>query len=129
MRTAKATASAHAKETLQAQDSFDALADATRRGILDLLRTSGVLTAGEIAVAFPQISRPAVSRHLRVLREAGLVIAEEIGREWHYRLNVAALARVHRDWFARFTPLWERSLEQLKDQVEGAAGRSRRRGA
>jgi DNA-binding transcriptional ArsR family regulator len=109
-------------------DPFEALADPTRRGVLDLLRRRTVLTAGEIAAAFPRISRPAVSRHLRVLRESGLVIADEAGREWHYRLNVAALARMHRDWFARFAPLWERSLEQLKATVEGAA-QPKRRGA
>ncbi len=108
-----------------AQDPFEALADATRRDILDLLRRREVRTAGEIADAFPRISRPAVSRHLRVLREAGFVIAEQVGRQWHYRLNVAALARVHRDWFARFTPLWEESLEQLRRGVEGDAGRRR----
>jgi len=106
-----------------AQDPFEALADATRRDILDLLRRHDVRTAGEIADAFPRISRPAVSRHLRVLREVGFVIAEQVGREWHYRLNVAAMARVHRDWFARFTPLWEESLEQLRRGVEGDAVR------
>ena len=110
-----------------APDPFEALSDATRRDILDLLRRRDVRTAGEIADAFPRISRPAVSRHLRVLREAGFVIAEQVGREWHYRLNVAALARVHRDWFARFTPLWEESLEQLRRGVEGDAGRRRGR--
>jgi DNA-binding transcriptional ArsR family regulator len=83
----------------------------------------------ESADAFPRISRPAVSRHLRVLRESGLVIAEQSGREWHYRLNVAALARMHRDWFARFTPLWEESLAGLKEQVEGAERSRRKRGA
>lgn len=103
--------------------AFQALADATRRDILDLLRRKGSLTAGAIAAAFPEISRPAVSRHLRVLREANLVIADESGRERHYRLNVAAFARVQRDWFARFAPLWERSLEQLKSRVEGEARR------
>ena len=112
-----------------AQDPFEALADPTRRGILNLLRRHPVRTAGEIADAFPRISRPAVSRHLRVLREAGLVIAEEAGREWRYRLNVAALARVHRDWFARFAPLWDGSLSRLKEQVEGADARRRKRGA
>ncbi|HET6614324.1 MAG TPA: metalloregulator ArsR/SmtB family transcription factor [Dehalococcoidia bacterium] len=100
-------------------EAFQALADATRRDILDLLRRRGTLPAGAIAAAYPEISRPAVSRHLRVLREAGLVIADESGRERHYRLNVAAFARVQRDWFARFAPLWERSLEQLKSTVEG----------
>jgi DNA-binding transcriptional ArsR family regulator len=113
----------------ESQDPFEALADPTRRGIMDLLRRRRQLTAGEIAAAFPAISRPAVSRHLRVLREAGFVIAEEAGREWRYRLNVAAMARLHRDWFARFTPLFERSLEQLKREVESADARRRKKGA
>ncbi len=100
------------------QGLFEALADPTRRGILELLRRDAVRTAGEIADAFPEISRPAVSRHLRVLRQAGLVIAEEVGREWHYRLNAAALASMQRDWFARFTPMVDGSLAQLKRHVE-----------
>ena len=104
-------------------DAFQALADPTRREILDLLRRRGALPAGAIAGAFPAISRPAVSRHLRVLRGAGLVIGDESGRERHYRLNVAGFARVQRDWFARFAPLWERSLEQLKGTVEREAKR------
>jgi len=108
-----------------AHDPFEALADPTRRAILDLLRRRETRTAGELAAAFPRISRPAVSRHLRVLREAGFVIAEEAGRERRYRLNAAALARMHRDWFARFTPLWEASLAQLKQRAEAAERRAR----
>lgn len=106
-------------------DPFEALADPTRRGILELLRRHRVRTAGEIADAFPRISRPAVSRHLRVLRNAGFVSAEEVGREWHYRLNAPAMARLHRDWFARFVPLWDEALAQLKEQTEGRARRRR----
>jgi len=103
---------------LKRPDPFEALADPTRRGILDLLREDGVRTAGEIAEAFPTISRPAVSRHLRVLRESGIVTAEQAGREWRYRIDAQALAAMYRDWFERFAPLWEQSLEQLKRQVE-----------
>jgi DNA-binding transcriptional ArsR family regulator len=99
-------------------DVFDALADATRRSILELLRDAPVQTAGELAAAFPSISRPAVSKHLRVLREAGLVSAEPVGREVHYRLEVAPLAAAHRDWFESFVPLWDRSLRQLKARAE-----------
>ena len=111
-------------------DPFGALADSTRRDILELLRRHDRRTAGQIADAFPHISRPAVSRHLRVLRESGLVIAEQLGREWWYRLNVATLARLHRDWFARFAPLMEESLRQLQRAAEdgsrkGRSGRSR----
>jgi DNA-binding transcriptional ArsR family regulator len=116
------------KRAQAVDEAFQALADPTRRDILDLLRRRGMLTAGAIAVAHDAISRPGVSRHLRILREAGLVIAEESGRERCYRLNVAAFARVHRDWFARFTPMWEDSLAQLKTNVEGTARAGRRAG-
>ena len=104
------------------RDPFEALADSTRRGILDLLRDRGVLTAGDIAEAFSEISRPAVSRHLRVLRESGIVVAEHAGREWRYRIDGAMLAVAYRDWFERFAPLWERSLARLKQQVESDEG-------
>jgi DNA-binding transcriptional ArsR family regulator len=106
-----------------APDPFAAIADGTRRAILDLLLRRGTLTAGEIAAAFPTISRPAVSQHLRVLRESHLVRVDAIGREWHYALDAAAFARVYRDWFAGFAPLWEQSLEALKDRVEAEAAR------
>ena len=98
-------------------DPFKALADPTRRRILELLQQREV-SAGEIAERFAGISRPAVSRHLRVLREAGLVTAEDVGREQLYRLNRPVLARIHRDWFGLFTPLRDASLAALKRQVE-----------
>lgn len=101
-----------------ADAAFDALADRTRRAILELLRRQPVLTAGELAAAFPEISRPAVSRHLRLLREANLVEAARDGREWRYQLNVAPLAQLHQQWFAQFAPLWEESLARLKSTVE-----------
>jgi DNA-binding transcriptional ArsR family regulator len=69
-----------------------ALADPIRREILRMLRDR-TATAGAIAGAFP-VSRPAVSRHLRVLREAGLVCDVQCGREREYRLEVGALAEL-----------------------------------
>ena len=113
------------------RDAFAALADPTRRATLELLREEPSLTAGEIAARFPQMSRAAVSKHLRVLREARLVRARERGRQWHYRLDPEPLADVYRDWFSKFAPLWEESLQQLKRQVEdspdaGQSGRQQR---
>lgn len=64
---------------------FRALADPTRREILELLR-SGSLTSGEIAERFPT-SWPTISRHLSVLRDAELIIAERNGQHIHYELN------------------------------------------
>ena len=98
---------------------FEALADPTRRAVLELLRSKPVMTAGELAAAFPAISRPAVSRHLRILREAELVTATKKGREWFYSLEPKPLAEVTQAWFAQFAPLWEESLAQLKKRAEG----------
>jgi DNA-binding transcriptional ArsR family regulator len=100
------------------RDAFSALADPTRRAVLDLLRRTSSLTAGEIAAEFPNISRPAVSKHLGVLRDAGLVHVREQGREWHYQLDARPLAEIYENWLRLFAPLWDASLEQLKNQVE-----------
>ena len=100
------------------KDAFSALADPTRRAILDLLRRTSSLTAGEIAAEFPQISRPAVSKHLGVLRDAGLVQVREQGREWHYQLDARPLADLYESWLSQFVPLWDVSLQQLKDRAE-----------
>lgn len=79
-----------------------ALADPVRREIVELL-ASGEVGAGEIAERFP-VSRPAVSRHLRVLREAGLVTSEVRAQRRVYRLERAPLAELDA-WLARFRPL------------------------
>jgi DNA-binding transcriptional ArsR family regulator len=79
-----------------------ALADPVRREIVELL-TGGDVVAGEIAARFP-VSRPAVSRHLRVLREAGLVRSEVHGQQRVYVLERAALAELD-GWLDRFRPL------------------------
>ena len=103
-------------------DPFAALADPTRRAILDLLREHETLTAGEIAARFPKISRAAVSKHLRVLRQSRLVKARTQGRQRLYRLDPQPLAELYRDWLSRFAPLWDERLQQLKRQVEGSSG-------
>ncbi|MEU6152721.1 metalloregulator ArsR/SmtB family transcription factor [Actinosynnema sp. NPDC047251] len=93
-----------------------AIADPVRREILVLLRGSR-LSAGEIASRF-EISRPAVSRHLRVLRECGLVRDEVVGRQRIYLLDPAPLAGLA-DWLAPFLrPAgWEHHLDALKTEV------------
>ena len=106
---------------------FPALADPTRRAVLQLLRTRGVLTAGEIAAAFGEISRPGVSRHLRVLRSSGLVRVEEVGREWHYRLEPGPLREMQDEWLAPFAPFWQQSLRRLKRRAESDKQERRRR--
>lgn len=97
---------------------FRAIADPTRRHILELLGQAD-LRAGDIADAFPNISRPAVSKHLRVLREAGLIEEgdRDDGRERRYQLNVEALHTVQ-EWLQAFEQLWTQRLHTLKDLIE-----------
>ena len=93
-----------------------AIADPVRRAILLLLREQR-LPAGEIADRFT-ISRPAISRHLRVLRASGLVRDTLVGRRRLYELDVSPLAGLT-DWLAQFTPAagWERRLDALETEV------------
>lgn len=72
---------------------FRALADETRLAILRQLRERGEACAGELE-ACCTVAQPTVSHHLKVLREAGLVLAEKQGLEVHYRLNQASMERV-----------------------------------
>jgi len=94
---------------------FAAIADPTRREILQRL-ASGDMAAGNIAAAFP-ISRPAVSKHLRILREAALVQEQRRGRHRVYRLNAQPLREVDR-WLEQYRTFWERNLASLKRHVE-----------
>lgn len=79
---------------------FRAIADPTRRRILELL-TEREMTAGEIAAAFP-IAFPSVSRHLRVLRVAGLVATRREGHNIHYRLNTTVVHDLSRYFMDTF---------------------------
>lgn len=97
------------------ESAFAALADPTRRAVLDLLR-AGSLPAGRIAVAFP-VSRPAISKHLRVLRRARLVSERREGRRRVYQLNPAPLRAVDK-WLSHYRAFWETSLAGLKNFVE-----------
>jgi DNA-binding transcriptional ArsR family regulator len=94
---------------------FNALADPTRRAVLDLLR-AGTRPAGEIARAFP-VSRPAISKHLRILRRAHLVEERRQGRHRFYQLNPEPLKAVD-SWIEHYRQFWTASLENLKSFVE-----------
>ena len=98
-------------------DPFAALADPTRRTILETLRDQPELTAGQIAGRFPRVSRASVSKHLGVLRRARLVRATHRGRERHYRLQAERVAKVI-EWLESFAPVMDQSLANLKRPVE-----------
>ncbi len=87
-------------------DAFAALADPTRRRIVELLARRGDLTAGELASQFDS-ARPTISRHLRVLREAGVVRTRAVAQERYYSLESATLGQVE-TWLARQRALWSR---------------------
>ncbi len=98
--------------------AFQALADPTRRMLLDLLRRGG-RPAGAIARGFP-VSRPAISRHLRILRSAGLVRERRMGRHRYYELEPAPLKAVDR-WLEHYRVFWDARLAGLKSYLEAEA--------
>jgi DNA-binding transcriptional ArsR family regulator len=99
-----------------------AVADESRRTILETL-TGGPATAGDLAALLP-IARPGVSRHLRVLREAGLVEVRQEAQRRVYRLRPEPLAEVD-DWLGQYRALWEHRLAALHTEV--ARGKRERR--
>jgi DNA-binding transcriptional ArsR family regulator len=96
-------------------DVFQAIADPTRRSLL-LLLDDGEMPVTAISGRYP-MSRTAVSKHLRVLSEAGLVQERKVGRETRYRLNPEPLFELKR-WLAYFERYWENKLTALKRYVE-----------
>jgi len=98
-------------------NALEALADPTRRAVFQQLR-GGARSVGEIAAQLP-VSRPAVSQHLKVLKEAGLVRDEPRGTARIYRIHVEGLREL-RDWLDGF---WDEALANFKAHAErGAEG-------
>ncbi|MGH8048925.1 MAG: ArsR/SmtB family transcription factor [Chthoniobacterales bacterium] len=95
-------------------DVFTAISHRARRQMLDLL-TGAERPVSDIAARF-KMSRPAVSQHLRVLRDAGLVTEQRHGRERRYRLVPKQLSPV-RDWIAHYERFWDDRLERLQKQL------------
>jgi len=101
---------------------FGALADDSRRTVLETL-ARGPATAGELAALLP-IARPGVSRHLRVLREAGLVDVRQDAQRRIYSLRPQPLTEIN-DWLTRNLALWDQRLDALHTEV--ARGKRDRR--
>ncbi len=109
---------------MSSRDAYTAIADSTRREILELLRDRGVLTAGEIASNFASVSRPGISRHLRVLKECGVVVSHRRGKSQNYILDPRPFAAIRDGWLAGFSEMQVSSLKALRKQIEspGRAG-------
>ncbi|MET1005645.1 MAG: metalloregulator ArsR/SmtB family transcription factor [Propionibacteriaceae bacterium] len=100
---------------------LQALADESRRTVLEILRDHPA-TAGELADALP-IARPGVSRHLRVLREAGLVEVQQEAQRRIYSLHPDALVELD-EWLGNYRILWQNRLDALHTEIaRGKRGR------
>ena len=95
---------------------FRSLADPTRRALFERRCREGELTVGGLT-ARSGVSQPVVSRHLGVLREAGLVRGRHAGRQTHYRAEAGALAPLI-DWTSEMTGFWEKRFDALEDLVK-----------
>ena len=92
---------------------FRSLADPTRRAIFERLAREGEQTVGALT-ARGKVSQPAVSKHLAVLKEAGLVRDRQEGRQIHYTAQLAALAPLI-DWTSQMTGFWQKKFDTLED--------------
>jgi DNA-binding transcriptional ArsR family regulator len=97
-------------------DIFSALADPTRRKIIELLASSGELSATDIADQFP-VSPPAISQHLKVLREANLVLMEKRAQQRIYRLNSEVIVELE-TWAKKLTQLWDQRFDALDEVLK-----------
>lgn len=93
-------------------DVFAAVADTTRRHLLERLRREGPLPISSLSEDLP-ISRQAVTKHLRVLEEAGLIVKRARGRERVHALSGAPLQEVS-DWLAPYEAEWDERLDRLR---------------
>jgi DNA-binding transcriptional ArsR family regulator len=95
---------------------FKTLADPTRRAIFELLCRDGDQTVGALT-AQAGVSQPAVSKHLGVLKQAGLVLDRHRGRQTHYSAQPAALAPLT-DWTSQMTGFWQSRFDKLEDLLK-----------
>jgi DNA-binding transcriptional ArsR family regulator len=103
-------------------DVFAALSDPTRRAMLDLL-TGGARPAGELVAAFPALTQPAISRHLRVLREVGLVDVRAQAQRRIYTLRAEPLTEVD-EWLGPYREYWARHLDAIERHLAEREGAS-----
>jgi DNA-binding transcriptional ArsR family regulator len=105
---------------------FAAVSNPGRRRILDILK-DGERPAGELAAALPSLPQPAISRHLRVLREAGLVSVSPRAQQRVYSLQPAKLREVDA-WVSLYREFWSNRLDSLEDYLGGNSERRRTKG-
>jgi DNA-binding transcriptional ArsR family regulator len=100
-------------------DVFNAIAEPRRRQIVEVLARRGALAVGTL-VAILGLPQPAVSKHLGVLRQVGVVMVIKQGKQRVYQLEAAKLKTVH-DWVKAFEELWSHQLHRIKERAEQRA--------
>ena len=106
------------------RDVFQAIADPTRRAIINLL-ASETLTLNGVAENF-KISQPAISKHMRILTECGLVIVEKQGRERHCRASLKKLDEVVQ-WADQYRRFWNNRLDVLEELMKKKSSKHKKR--
>jgi DNA-binding transcriptional ArsR family regulator len=109
---------------LERDQVFQAVSNQTRRRILDMLKARE-RPAGELAAAFPSLPQPAVSRHLRVLRDAGLVRVSPRAQQRIYSLQPNKLREVD-DWVSMYRKFWSGQLDELEAHLDARAAKGNR---
>jgi DNA-binding transcriptional ArsR family regulator len=104
-------------------DAFNAVAEPRRREILNYLALQE-RPVGEIVDAF-EMEQPSVSKHLRVLRDVGLVHARRDGRQMFYRTNAEAIRPLH-EWAGTFERYWKQQLVRIKERAEAKSGAAKK---
>lgn len=104
-------------------DVFNAIAEPRRRQIVELLARRGAMAVGAIVLALG-LPQPAVSKHLGVLREVGVVSAVKQGQQRVYRLEGQELKHVY-DWISKFERHWSHQLDRIKHRAERLAREER----
>ncbi|MDB5248021.1 MAG: winged helix-turn-helix transcriptional regulator [Segetibacter sp.] len=97
------------------RDVFQAIADPTRREIIQML-ASATLPLNAVVEKL-DLSRPAISKHIKILAECGLIMIEQIGRERYCKARLDKIKEVT-DWTDRLSKLWDQKLQSLKNDVE-----------
>ncbi|HEY1764803.1 MAG TPA: metalloregulator ArsR/SmtB family transcription factor [Opitutaceae bacterium] len=103
-------------------DAFVAISDSTRRGMLELLR-SGERSAGDLVRSFPRASQPGISKHLRILRDCGLVDVRNDEQRRIYSLRAQGFAELD-SWISRYRAFWPVQLEALSRHLDATAPQS-----
>src|SRR5919202_687519 len=100
-------------------DVFKALADPSRRLLLDSLFDEDGQTLGELSARLPGMTRFGVMKHLRLLEAAGLVATRKVGREKLHYLNTVPIRSIHDRWISKYAEPWAAALAGLKNELEG----------